>query len=315
MSPPLTVATIVQRTGARLGLEWLAGAENDGRPLDRVEDEGALIGHFNPVRPPAIQIVGEVELDYLNNLDPGARGHVLEQLLAPNGLVIVTGGHAPPEWLLERARRDAVPLLFTRCRAHTVIPFLRHGLADLVAEQTTLHGVFLEVLGLGVLLTGNSAIGKSELALELISRGHRLIADDAPQFRRLDPQTVNGRCPDLLEGFLEVRGLGILDIPAMFGESSIKANKNLRLIISLEPIEHVTFDAEGRLYGAHDTIELLGIKVPTLTLPVAPGRNLSVLVEGAVRNHILRQNGYNAADSFIQRQRSRLAGGANGGGS
>lgn len=306
MAPPLTVDTVVQRTGDKLGLYWLAGEAGAQQTLDRVTDEASLVGHFNPVRPPAIQVVGEVEVKYLNDLGENAREHALDQLLARKGLVIVTGSRTLPDWALARANRDSIPVLGTASRAHSVIPHLRHGLADRVAEQTTLHGVFLEVLGLGVLLTGNSAIGKSELALELISRGHRLIADDAPQFRRLDPLTINGHCPELLEGFLEVRGLGILDIPAMFGESAIKGNKNLRLIISLEPIEHIHIDSEGRLYGANETIDLLGVNIHSLTLPVAPGRNLAVLVEGAVRNHILRQNGYNAADSFIQRQRSWL---------
>ncbi|MGM0476388.1 MAG: HPr(Ser) kinase/phosphatase [Pseudomonadota bacterium] len=307
MAPPLTVETILQRAGNRLDLRWLGGGGDTRRAIDRVRDEASVVGHFNPVRPPAIQILGEVELEYLENLSGDALEHALASLLLPDGLVIVSGDHSVPDWLLERATTAGIPVLASPSRARTVITHLRHGLADLVAKQTTLHGVFLEVLGLGILLTGSSAIGKSELALELISRGHRFIADDAPQFRRLDPQTINGRCPELLEGFLEVRGLGILDIPAMFGESAIKSNKNLRLVIHLAPIDQITFDSEARLHGAHDHLDLLGVEVPTLSLPVAPGRNLAVLVEGAVRNHILRQNGYNAADTFIQRQRNWLA--------
>ncbi len=307
MAAPLTVETIRQRAGTQLGLRWLGGSGDDDHPVGRERDEASLVGHFNPVHPPAIQVVGRMELDYLDRLAGDAREHALEALLPPDGLVIISDDQAAPDWLLQRAAAAGVPVFASPSRARTVITHLRHGLADLVAEQTTLHGVFMEVLGLGILLTGNSAIGKSELALELISRGHRLIADDAPRFRRADPQTVNGHCPELLEGFLEVRGLGILDIPAMFGESAVKSNKHLRLVIHLEPIEHITFDSEARLHGARDTIELLGVTVPTLTLPVAPGRNLAVLVEGAVRNHILRQNGYNAADSFVQRQRGWLA--------
>jgi len=162
----------------------------------------------------------------------------------------------------------------------------------------------MEVMGTGVLITGESSIGKSELALELLTRGHRLIADDAPEFTRIAPDTLNGTCPDMLRDFLEVRGLGILDVRAMFGASAIKENRNLRLIIVLQDIEEaVKID---RLHGSRRLRTIQGVDVPEVTLPVGPGRNLAVLLEAAVRNHILIANGYDASDAFIERQKRRL---------
>ncbi len=162
----------------------------------------------------------------------------------------------------------------------------------------------MEVMGTGVLITGESSIGKSELALELLTRGHRLIADDAPEFTRIAPDTLNGTCPDMLRDFLEVRGLGILDVRAMFGASAIKENRNLRLIIVLQDIEEaIKID---RLHGSRHQHTIQGVDVPEVILPVGPGRNLAVLLEAAVRNHILIANGYDASDAFIERQKRRL---------
>jgi len=159
-------------------------------------------------------------------------------------------------------------------------------------------------MGTGVLITGESSIGKSELALELLTRGHRLIADDAPEFARVAPDTLIGTCPEMLREFLEVRGLGILNVRAMFGASAIKQSRNLRLIIRLQDMdEAVKMD---RLHGSRMLRNIQDVDIPEVTLPVGPGRNLSVLVEAAVRNHILISKGYDASEAFIERQKKRL---------
>jgi HPr kinase/phosphorylase len=172
--------------------------------------------------------------------------------------------------------------------------------------QITIHGVFLEVLNVGVLLTGDAAVGKSELALELIIRGHRLIADDAPQFTLIEPEVVNGSCPPLLKDFLEVRGLGVLNVRAMFGDTAIKRRKKLHLIINLRHMEGAQLQQMDRLQGSYAIREVLSEPIPEVTLPVTAGREMGILVETAVRQHILRRRGYNASDDFIARQQQAI---------
>ena len=163
-----------------------------------------------------------------------------------------------------------------------------------------LHGVFMEIAGTGVLIIGKSGIGKSELALELVSRGHRLIADDAPEFERIEPAAINGTCPELLQNFLEVYGLGILNIREIYGESAVGSNKHLGLIIELLPAEvNATKD---RTRSTGKKTDVFGVDIPTVLLPVAAGRNLAVLIEAIVRNHLLTNNGYSASKDFIKRQ-------------
>lgn len=165
------------------------------------------------------------------------------------------------------------------------------------------HGVFLDVLGLGVLLTGESGIGKSELALGLINRGHRLVADDAVQLKRVGEDTIMGSCPELLQDFLEVRGLGILNIRVMFGDTAIKENKRLQLIVNVVEFNSQDLQNIDRLHGLYAQHNILGIDIPEVTIPVALGRNLAVLVESAVRNQVLRHTGYDACLEFASRQK------------
>ncbi len=173
-------------------------------------------------------------------------------------------------------------------------------------EKNVIHGVFLEVSGLGVLLTGDSGIGKSELAMELVTRGHCLIADDAIEFSRQGPDEVRGTCPETLRDFLEVRGLGILNIRAMYGDHAIKSSKNLHLIIHLERMTAEDMRQVNRIEGSSGLTKILDVEIPTVSLPVTPGRNLAVLVEAAARHHILLRKGYNASESFINRQQEAL---------
>ena len=164
----------------------------------------------------------------------------------------------------------------------------------------------MEVLGNGVLITGESSVGKSELALELISRGHRLVADDAPEFTLVGPDILDGRSPSMLQGFMEVRGLGILNIREMYGDSAIKINKFLSLIIHMEKMNDSNLSNFSRLTGHTKVQKILNIDIPVTVIPVAPGRNLAVIVEAAVRNHILRKNGYDASQQLIDLQQQAI---------
>jgi HPr kinase/phosphorylase len=184
--------------------------------------------------------------------------------------------------------------------------FLSHFLAQAVAESVSLHGVFMEVQGFGALIKGEAAIGKSELALELISRGHRLIADDIVDFFRISPERVEGRCPPLLQDYLEVRGLGILNIRALFGDNSVKPTKPLDLIIQLEMADKLAPQLLDRLDIKTLHEEVLGVKVPKVQIPIAAGRNIAVLVEVAIRNHMLLLRGINATKQFKQRHQREM---------
>jgi len=176
----------------------------------------------------------------------------------------------------------------------------------MMEQKITLHGVFMEVTRLGVLLSGASGVGKSELALELLNRGHRLIADDAPEFRRLASGSVEGGCPELLRDFLEVRGLGVINVRAMFGAAAVAPQAELDLILQLKAMSSEQLATVDRLRPSRDTVSVLEKEVPRIVLPVAPGRNLAILAETAVRSHLLILGGRDAAADFIERQRRTL---------
>jgi len=308
---PLTVQRVYEDLSKRLGLEWLAGQNGAHRSFTSpATSPGApsVVGHFNLIHANQAQVLGRPELDYLAQLKKNSYKDACEQLFKSGSVAIfITDGEHPPERFRELAEHYALPILRTPLSSNELINHLRYYFAHKLAERVHLHGVFLEVLSTGVLLTGDSGVGKSELALELITRGHRLIADDAPEFARIAPDVINGTCPPLLQDFLEVRGLGVLNIRAMYGDSVIKTGKYLRLIVHLQRYDPTRQDAaEDRLQHLQKTRNVLGVEIPEFTLPVAPGRNLAVLVEAAVRNHLLRLNGYNAAEDLAARQRRAL---------
>lgn len=304
-----TVDELFESHHKQLALRWIEGREGGGRAI-QAEHEGAeeeraeLVGYMNLSHPNRIQVLGITELDYLAALDEKARLAAIADLCGSASVaVVVTDGESPPAELLQCAARAGQALFTTPLPGHKIVRDLDYHLSGMLAEKEVLHGVFIEVMGIGVLLTGESGIGKSELALELISRGHRLIADDAPEFLRLAPNTINGICPPLLEGFLEVRGLGVINIRAMFGDRAIKLNKYLRLIIHLQRMDDEQYRNVDRLLGYRETRTILHEQVPQVTLPVAPGRNLAVLVESAALNHIQVMKGYDAAKDFSARMR------------
>jgi HPr kinase/phosphorylase len=217
--------------------------------------------------------------------------------------ILLTRDQSLPADLRTAAEESDTPVWVSPRRGHELLTYIQYHLARALARRTTLHGTFMEVYSIGVLITGESGAGKSELALELLTRGHRLIADDAPEFTQIAPDMLDGTCPDLLADLLEVRGLGILNVREMFGHTAVKRNKYLRLIVHLADAAHVGGDdGMARLTGMSSTRSVLDVEVPQITIPVAPGRNLAVLVEAAVRNHLLRSKGVDPAKTFIERQ-------------
>lgn len=288
-----------------LELRWLGGRGGASRLLCQAGEclpPRSLGGLMNLVNPPRVQVLGREELGFLAALDGTARTALFDRLLAaPLGAMILCGDTPLATELQTAADRLSTPLWHSPASPGEVLDRLSDYQHELDATSTVLHGVFLEVYGLGVMLTGESSTGKSELALELLSRGHRLIADDAPKLTRVAPQVIEGTCPESLRNFLEVRGLGILNVRRMFGDSAVKRNKRLRLIVNLARLEETMLAPEVRLQGARTTRYILDVAIPAITLPIAPGRNLAVLVECAVRDHILRLSGYNADQDLMER--------------
>ena len=303
-----TVHSLVSQLARRLDLECKAGEQGDQRAIKPEESSDkrpiALIGHLNLIHPNRIQVLGKTELTYLQKLGKNSRSDALNEVFSEEitAMVIIAQGQAISHDMLLLADKNNIPLYSTLASSIEVINNFQYLLGNILADTLVIHGVFMEVMGSGVLLTGESGIGKSELALDLVNRGHRLIADDAPEFSRIAPDIINGTCPALLREFLEVRGLGILNIRSIFGDSAVRTSKSLRLIISLENMTEDQLHNIDRLRGSRRKRKILNVNIPEVTLPVAPGRNLAIAVEVAVRNHILIQKGYDAAEDFIQRQ-------------
>ena len=219
---------------------------------------------------------------------------------------MVGEGFAMPKAIRSAAAGGSTALFCSGLKSYELVNYLQHHISHILAHRVTLHGVFMEVFTIGVLITGGAGSGKSELALELLNRGHRLIADDAPEFTQISPDVIDGRCPEALQDCLEVRGLGILNVRRMFGDAAIKLNKFLRLIIHLEiPAEFPAQEPGNRLRGDASSQQVLDLRIARITLPVMAGRNLAVLAEAAVRDYMLKMKGYDAASAFIERH-SRL---------
>ncbi|MDR3393579.1 MAG: HPr(Ser) kinase/phosphatase [Parasulfuritortus sp.] len=301
----LTVEELFSQAGETLRLTWLSGRAGGSRRLTSETIQKptlALIGHLNFVHPNRVQVLGCAEMDYLRKLDDAALQKAIDNLFATElAAVVVANGEEVPPPLAEGAERTATPLFTSPEQSPYLMQVLSHIITQALAPSTILHGVFLEVLGLGVMISGDASVGKSELALELISRGHRLVADDALEVYAVAPDTLEGRCPTLLQDYMEVRGLGVLNIRRLFGETAVKHKKNVKLIIHLTPAEK--WEPVDRLDMKAETRDILGIQIPEVRIPVAVGRNLAVLVEVAVRNHILRLRGFNSAEEFVERQR------------
>jgi len=309
MTETLSAEHIIVNLSSQIELQWVAGEEDPDRLIHEVDvsKHATLIGHLNLIHSNIIQVIGNAEHKYLQNTEAELRSGILQQLFSDKTVaIIVTDGISVPEEYIKFANANHVPLLSCFADSNKVIDTARFFLHDIFSDKEIIHGVFLEVLGTGVLITGASSIGKSELALELITRGHRLIADDAPEFTKIGPNLLDGRSPGVLKDFIEVRGLGILNIREMYGDNSLKVNKYLRLVISMQRMNAEAREKLDRLTGARKMRTILGVEIPEIILPVAPGRNLAVLVESAVRNHILLKNGHDASAQLIKIQQQAL---------
>jgi HPr kinase/phosphorylase len=292
-----------------LKLRWTTGQEGSDRCFDeqvvaQASSASDLVGHLNLIHPRRLQVCGEPEITYLDRLQKAQLRHQLVDLIAMHPpCIIIADNQTPSDYLKLHCQRSSTPLFETQLPAAEVIDHLRLYLTKIGAPSITMHGVFMDILGLGVLITGESGLGKSELGLELISRGHGLVADDAVDFSRLGPDYIEGRCPIILRDLLEVRGLGLLDIKTIFGETAVRRKLKLRLIVQLVKRTDQTFE---RLPLESQYTEILGLGIRTVKIQVAEGRNLAVLVEAAVRNTILQLRGINTLEDFISRQQKLI---------
>jgi HPr kinase/phosphorylase len=291
--------------------EWIAGHAHPERRFDEAAVRDArsaadLVGYLNYIHPYRVQLVGRREVAYLNDAPPDVLERRIQRIVTLEPpVIIVADDQRAPDRLVAMCDRAEIPLFITAASAGHVIDVVRSYLSQLFAERTTRHGVFMDILGLGVLLTGESGLGKSELGLELISRGHGLVADDAVDLYRVSQTTLEGRCPDLLMNLLEVRGIGLLDIKAIFGETAVRRKMRLKLIVHLVRKETMEREFERLPYDPLYE-EILEIPVRKVVIAVDAGRNLAVLVEAAVRNTILQLRGIDTYQEFIGRHQAAM---------
>jgi HPr kinase/phosphorylase len=294
--------------------EWIAGHAHPERRFHDAAVRDArsaadLVGYLNYIHPYRVQIVGHGEVAYLTSASPEDQERRIARIVTLEPpVLIVADDQVPPDRLVAMCDRAEIPLFVTRESAGYVVDLVRVFLGQLFAERTTRHGVFMDILGLGVLLTGESGLGKSELGLELISRGHGLVADDAVDIYRVSQNSLEGRCPDLLMNLLEVRGIGLLDIKAIFGETAVRRKMRLKLIVHL--VRKETMEREFERLPYEPLYEdILGLPVRKVVIAVDAGRNLAVLVEAAVRNTILQWRGIDTYREFIERHQRAMANG------
>ena len=306
--PELTVRQLVEDPQMAIDLRRVAGEAGLGRPLrhPRVQKNGlALAGHFHGVVPTRVQLLGETELSYLDALSHegrsvAARGYFSMGL----SCVIVTGGHLPPKALASAAEATSTPLFTTSARSSRTINALHAVLDDRLAPHTRLHGVLVDVFGVGILLVGKSGIGKSECAMELVMRGHRLVADDVVLCDWRPPGLVYGQPAELLRHHIEIRGLGVLDLRQLFGITAVRERKRIAIVVRLcEWKDEEEFDRLGVEERFH---VILGTPIRELRVPVRPGRDMGSIIEMAARNEMLRRDGAQTAHDFLEKIESHM---------
>lgn len=308
--PQISIEQLFEDKKEKLALSWEAGRDGGDRQLDdKMIDQSAqgVVGHLNFIHPNWVQILSETEIDYLNRLDPIVLQQNINQLdQSSMACIIVTDGASIPVSLRALAVSSRIPLLRSPYSSLEVIWLLRTYLGRVLAPPSTLHGVLLDVLGMGVMITGESGVGKSELALELVSRGHGLVADDVVELRRIAPETLEGRCPPMLRDFLEVRGLGVLNIRTIFGETAVRRRKSMKLIVHLLKPSGADANSVERLPINDVNETVMGVNVRKVIIPVVAGRNLAVLVEAAVRNYVLQLRGIDSTKEFLARHEQEM---------
>ena len=304
---PLSTQQLFNDNCETLELSWFAGCSGGERLISGDTSSAAdQVGHLNLIHPGRIQILGHQELEYYQKLKPRSRRYHISELMTgePPALIVAQSFETPPD-IIKACEEKNVPLFSTPLPAAHVIDYLRVYLSKKLALGINMHGVFMDVLGVGVLITGDSGLGKSELGLELVSRGHGLVADDAVEFSRIAPDVIEGRCPPLLRNLLEVRGLGLLDVKTIFGETAVRRKMRLKLIVHLVR-RNALHEHTERLPFESQTQEILGLDIRKVVIPVAAGRNIAVLLEAAVRNTILQLRGIDTLQEFMERQRRAM---------
>jgi HPr kinase/phosphorylase len=308
----VTVATVLRDVAdsRALDLELLAGAAGLERriTIPHTQKTGLALSGFDAyLRPGRVLVFGRSEVRYLETLTPEERGEALRRVFSHElPCLLVTGGATPPPETVAEADRAGVPLLRSRAATPEAMSRLSAVLDTYLAARGMVHGVLMDILGLGVLVVGESGIGKSECALDLVVRGHRLVADDTVELRCRAQSFLIGTCPELTRHHMEIRGLGLINVQDLFGVASTRSSKRVELVVQLERWEH------GREYDRlgldEEFYEALGARIPMIRMPVAPGRNVAILVEVAARNQLLRVRGHHAARRLVTRLNERLAG-------
>lgn len=308
----ISVSQLFEENQTKLCLTWGFGQDYGNKLLDNdviAKSVQGLIGHLNFIHPNWIQVLSRIAIDYLDQLDSASLQKKFQQLAQSDlTCMIVTDGASVSEALRSFAARTQIPILCSTCSSLDVTWVLRSFLAKVLAPNISKHGVLLDVLGMGVLITGESGVGKSELALELISRGHGLVADDVVELRRIGPETLEGSCPPILRDYLEVRGLGMLNIRTIFGETAVRRRKNMKLIVHLEKSSGAEISLFDRLPLSNLNENILNVTIRKVIIPVAAGRNLAVLVEAAVRNYVLQLRGIDSTQEFVKRHEQEMNG-------
>ena len=306
----ISIAQLFEDKKDKLKLTWITGQA--GANIELSDEEIAqsgqgMIGHLNFIHPDWIQVISSDEIHYLNKLDAAALEKKVNQLTQINlACIIVADNAEAPSPIFNMANANNIPLLHSPFPGLEVIWLIRTYLSTALAPSCSRHGVLLDVLGMGVMITGESGVGKSELALELISRGHGLVADDVVELRRIAPETLEGRCPPMLRDYLEVRGLGMLNIRTIFGETAVRRRKNMKLIVHLQNSGGSSSGALERLPISDLTENIMSVDIRKVVIPVAAGRNLAVLVEAAVRNYVLQLRGIDGTKEFIERHEREM---------
>ena len=294
------VRDLLEAAGALLHLRLVAGDTGLDRPiaLPRLQQPGlALAGYLPQLHPDRVQVLGNSEISYLATLDPERARAAVAAVAATGACFVVTNGTEPPPVMVEAADAAGIALLGSGLRTADFFRAASAWLEERLAPETNVHGDLVEILGLGVLILGKSGIGKSEAALDLVSRGHRLVADDVVQVRRISPAVLRGRAAPLLQHHMEIRGLGVIDVEALFGTLATVDERQIDLVVELVEWPGGA-DRLGLVEGTH---HLLDVELALVRVPVRPGRSMAMLIETAARNHLLRRRGRHSALDFAER--------------
>lgn len=287
----------------KFDMELVSGEEGINRPITTTDISRPgleIAGYFEYYPAERLQLLGKTELTFFEKLDPRDKAFRMEKLctdITP-GIIVTRDMQVPPE-LIEAAERESVPVMRTKQKTTRFSSHLTNYLESKLAPTTAVHGVLVDIYGIGVLITGKSGVGKSETALELVKRGHRLVADDCVEIRQEDIGNLVGNSPELIEHLLEIRGLGILNVMTLFGAGAVRSHKRITLIINLEIWDQKK--SYDRLGLDEETMKIIDTDVTKLTIPVRPGRNLAVIIEVAAMNFRLKRMGVNAAEQFTNR--------------